>query len=104
MQEEVFEAEIVPDSGDNTLNITLGATFAIAVIFLLLGTNVGKVLDEEASVETTVPNWWEVPIHERYELDLYTPGQERSILPINGTLGVRTYTEHFIEVELPPSE
>ena len=42
--------EIVPDSGDNTLNITLGATFAIAVIFLL-GTNVGKVLDEEASLK-----------------------------------------------------
>ena len=64
----------------------------------------GQVLDDGTVVETTVPNWWEVPIHERYELDLYTPGQERSILPINGTLGVRTYTEHFIEVELPPSE
>ena len=25
-------------------------------------------------------------------------------MPINGTLGVRTYTEHFIEVELPASE
>ena len=48
MQEEVFEAEIVPDSGDNTLNITLGTTFAVAIIFLLLGTNVGKILDDEA--------------------------------------------------------
>ena len=74
MQEEVFEAEIVPDSGDNTLNITLGTTFAVAIIFLLLGTNVGKILDEEAFTETSVPNWWEVPIHERHELELYVPG------------------------------
>ncbi len=104
MQDEVFEAELVPGSGDNVLNITLGATFAVAVIFLLLGSNLGHVLEDEANVETTVPNWWEVPLQERHKMDLYQPGQERSVLPINGTLGVRTYTEHFIEVELPASE
>ena len=50
MQDEVFEAELVPSSGDNVLNITLGATFAVAVIFLFIGANLGHVLEDEADV------------------------------------------------------
>ena len=48
MQDEIFEAEIVPDSGDKALNLTLAATFAIAVIFLLLGTSIGHIADDAA--------------------------------------------------------
>ena len=57
MEDEVFDAIIVPSSGDNALNITLAATFAVAVIFLLLGTSLGQVMDDQNSVGSTVPNW-----------------------------------------------
>ena len=35
------------------------------------------------------------------ELDLT---QSRSVLPVNGTYGVLTYTEHYVAVDLPASE
>ena len=103
MQEEVFEAEIVPDSADNTLNITLAATFAVSVIFLFLGSSVGHILEEEPFIKSA-PNWWEVPIHERHKMNNLNLTQERSLLPIEGKIEVRTYTEHYIPVELPASE
>ena len=104
MEDEIFDAIIVPSSGDNALNITLAATFAVAVIFLLLGTSLGQVMDDQNSVGSTVPNWWEVPLHERHMMNLDLT-QERSVLPVNGSIeNIRTYTEHFIEVELPASE
>ncbi|MGB0602696.1 MAG: CocE/NonD family hydrolase [Candidatus Poseidoniaceae archaeon] len=103
MEDEVFEAEIMPESGNYVLNITLAATFAVSIIFLMLGTSIGQLLDEK-TVEETSQNWWEIPLHERHKLTNLDLTQERSMLPINGTYKVLTYTEHFIEVELPLSE
>ena len=103
MEDEIYEAEIVPGSADNTLNITLAATFAVSVIFLLLGTNVGHVLDD-VSIPKETPNWYEVPIHERHKMTNLNLTGERSTIPIEGPYEVQTYTEHYIEVELPISE
>jgi len=103
MQDEIFEAEIIPDSGDKVLNVTLAATFAVAVIFLLLGTSIGHIADDAALNEKTSQYWWEVPLHERHKMNLDLT-QERSVLPINGTYEVLTYTEHFVDVDLPLSE
>ncbi len=103
MEDEIYEAEIVPGSADNTLNITLAATFAVSVIFLLLGTNIGHVLDD-VSIPKETPNWYEVPIHERHKMTNLNLTGERSAIPIEGPYEVQTYTEHYIEVELPISE
>ena len=99
----MFEAEIMPDSAGHTLNITLAATFAVSVVFLFLGTSIGHVFEEETVIMES-PNWWEVPIHERHKMKNLDLTGERSAIPINGSYKVLTYTEHYIEVELPLSE
>jgi len=102
MEDEVFDAEIFQPSSDNVLNITLAATIAISIVFLILGSSIGHVLNETTESES-IREWWLTPLHERHtmELDL---SQERSVLPVNGTYGVLTYTEHFVAVDLPASE
>ena len=90
MQEDVYEAEVLPDSENTTLNITLGATLAFSIAFLLLSTNITVEIDENASLES-VGEWWQVPLHDRHKMDLDLT-QERSVLPVNGTYGVLTYT------------
>ncbi len=102
MQDDVYEAEVLPDSESTTLNITLGATLAFSIAFLLLSTNITLEIDENASLES-VGEWWQVPLHDRHKMDLDLT-QERSVLPVNGTYGVLTYTEHFVSVDLPASE
>ena len=67
MEDEVFEAEIMPESGNYVLNITLAATLSVSIIFLFLGTSIGQVL-EVKSVEQTSQNWWEVPLQDRHTL------------------------------------
>jgi len=102
MEDDVFDAEIFQPSSDNVLNITLAATIAISIVFLILGSSIGHVLNETTKSES-IREWWLTPLHERHtmELDL---SQERSVLPVNGTYGVLTYTEHFVAVDLPASE
>ena len=48
LEDEIYEAEIFQSSSDNVLNITLGATAAVSIIFLILGASVGHVLTEPA--------------------------------------------------------
>ena len=103
MEDEVFEAEIMPESGNYVLNITLAATFSVSIIFLMLGTSIGQIL-EETSIEETSQNWWEVSLQDRSSVTNLGFEEGRSVLPVKGTYEVLTYTEHFIEVELPLSE
>ena len=107
MEDEIYEAEIFQSSSDNVLNITLGATIAVSIIFLLLGASVGHVLTEPAPDSESIKEWWLTPLHDRHTMDLDRKAfvaQNRSALPVNGTLEVQTYTEHFISVDLPASE
>ena len=99
MEDEIYEAEIFQSSSDNVLNITLGATIAVSIIFLLLGASVGHVLTEPAPDSESIKEWWLTPLHDRHTMDLDRKAfvaQNRSALPVNGTLEVQTYTEHFI--------
>ena len=102
MEEEVFDAEISPDPKNHNLNITLGTTIALAIVFLFLSAGFGKTLTNEYA-DTQVKEWWQTPLHERHNMDLDLT-QMRSVLPVNGTYDVLTYTEHFVSVELPISE
>ena len=77
MEDDVFEAEIAPASGDNTLNITLAATLAISIAFLFLGTSIGQLLEQEQVIDKSY-EWWEIPLHERHKMDLNLT-QERSV-------------------------
>ena len=107
MEDEIYEAEIFQSSSDNVLNITLGATIAVSIIFLILGASVGHVLTEPAPDSESIKEWWLTPLHDRHAMDLDRKAfvaQNRSALPVNGTLEVQTYTEHFIQVDLPASE
>ncbi len=108
MEDEVFEAEIMPESGNYVLNITLAATFAVSIIFLMLGTSMGHLVEVEG-VQEAPRNWWEVPIHERHKMTNLNMTEERSKLPIEGPYkdevpDVLTYTEHWVNVDLPLSE
>ena len=102
MEGEVFEAEIASSSDSNRLNITLGSTFAIAIVFLLLALGFGEILSG-SSDDSSAYEWWETPLHERYMMNL-DMNQSRSVLPVNGSFDVLSYSEHFVSVELPASE
>ena len=54
MEEEVYEAEITPDSGNGALNFTLGATIAVAIVFLFLGVGIGQVVTDEIGSNQSV--------------------------------------------------
>ncbi|HIF45643.1 MAG TPA: CocE/NonD family hydrolase [Candidatus Poseidoniales archaeon] len=102
MEGEVFEAEIIASSDSSRLNITLGTTFAISVVFLFLAVGFGEIFSGNNS-ESPAYEWWETPLHERHLMDL-DMNQSRSVLPVNGSFKVLSYTEHFVSVELPTSE
>ena len=72
-----------------------------------MGASVGHVLTEPAPDLESIKEWWLTPLHDRHTMDLDRKAfvaQNRSALPVNGTLEVQTYTEHFISVDLPASE
>ena len=102
MEDEIFEAELIPEGDATRLNLTLTGSFSVAIVFLFLamafGDSLSGAFDESESLE-----WWEIPLHERYKMNLdFT--QDRSTLPVNGSYGVLTYTEHYVSVDLPASE
>lgn len=102
MEVEVFDAEIVPNGDGGALNITFAATIAVSIVFLILGTSFGEVVLDNDNSEQSY-EWWQTPLHDRQNMDLDLT-QMRSVLPVNGTYDVLTYTEHFVSVELPASE
>ena len=102
MEDDVFEAEVYSDHEVARLNLTIGSTVAIAIVFLLIAISFGQIITNEES-QIGSDEWWQTPLHERHKMNLDL-AQERSVLPVNGTYGVRTYTEHYVSVDLPASE
>ena len=102
MEDEVFDAEIIPTGDGGALNITFAATIAVSIVFLILGTIFGEVVLENDNSEQSY-EWWQTPLQDRHNMDLDLT-QMRSVLPVNGTYDILTYTEHFVSVELPASE
>ena len=102
MQEEVFDAELLPGGGNYGLNITLAGSFSIAVVFLFLAMGFGEILSDSNDKSQSY-EWWETPLQERHKMDLNLT-QDRSVLPQSGDYEVLAYTEHFVSVDLPASE
>ena len=102
MQEEVFDAELLPGGGNYGLNLTLAGSFSIAVVFLFLAMGFGEVLSDSKDKSQSY-EWWETPLQERHKMDLNLT-EDRSVLPQNGDYEVLAYTEHFVSVDLPASE
>ena len=84
------------------LNITLGATIAFCITFLLFAMTFGEMLTSESETQSSY-EWWETPLDERHMMDLPMDTM-RAQLPENGTYDILPYTEHFVTVELPASE
>ena len=99
----------VSSSEDNSLqreklqlNIAAACTAGFTVLILLLSMvwDGGHSMTEE---NTFNGDWWEVPLEDRWEMDLNLTG-ERSQLPEAGIYNWSGPTEHFVEVDLPASE
>ena len=102
MEDQIFEAEIIPSGDGGALNITMAATIAVSIVFLILGSSFGHVASDIEAPKQSY-EWWQTPLHDRHNMDLDLT-QMRSVLPVNGTYNILTYTEHFVSVELPASE
>jgi len=100
------EGELTASEGhaQRQLNFSAGATVAVAIVFLLLAMTVGpsatNASDEKAAF---AGDWWNTPLQLRHTMDLPMDTM-RAQLPENGTYEVLPYEEHFVEVDLPPSE
>ena len=71
----------------------------LATIFLVSGCLSSPVDENDISQY----EWWEVPLEKRHLMDLNFSSW-RSTLPEQGTYDWTGPTEHYVEVELPPSE
>ncbi|MBK29559.1 MAG: hypothetical protein CMB49_02460 [Euryarchaeota archaeon] len=92
-------------SGDS-LNLALGATLAVVMVFILMSRVVGAPLEEEAIDELVEQN---NPIWDRHKLDFSTNGSHSYVLE-NGTKTgpdgqqLWTGTHHFVNFDLPIEE
>ena len=71
----------------------------LATIFLVSGCLSSPVDENDISQY----EWWEVPLEKRHLMDLNFSSW-RSTLPEQGTYDWTGPTEHYVEVELTPSE
>ena len=83
------------------LNLALGATIGVVVLFMILASVWGSGAVQNADDENY--SWWDVPLHDRHKMELDFTGL-RSQLPVNGSYNWSGPTEHFVEVDLPASE
>ena len=83
------------------LNIALGATICVVILFLILASVWGSGALQNENEENS--SWWNVPLHDRHKMNLDYTGI-RSQLPVNGTYNWTGPTEYFVEVDLPASE
>ena len=104
---EAVEAELVEDAADSRreqlqLNLALGATAIVVVLFMLLASiwGVQSTGDGDGFGDW---EWWEVPLEQRHAMGLNVTGS-RSQLPEPGPYDWSGPTEHFVEVDLPASE
>ena len=78
---DVFEAEILAESQENgerreflRLNLALGATIGVVVLFILLASIWGSGVLQNADDENY--SWWEVPLHDRHKMNLDYTGPD----------------------------
>ena len=92
--ELIVEApEVAEPSSRRDLDMALGATGAMVLVFIMLSAGFGGGL-EPADFASEGLNWWEVPIQERWKLDLNLTSW-RSQLPVEGEFEILPLSEHL---------
>tara|TARA_Y100001954_G_scaffold58459_1_gene63247 strand:- start:745 stop:2640 length:1896 start_codon:yes stop_codon:yes gene_type:complete len=112
--EQVLEATIIEDINENGFRISskfegvdsrylLGGGVAVVAIVLMLIISTLWTAAGPSIAGGEDDDWWNTPVSERHNMDLNMTGL-RSQLPEAGTYTWSGPTEHFVEVDLPPSE
>ena len=112
--EQVLEATIIEDINENGFRISskfegvdsrylLGGGVAVVAIVLMLIISTLWTAAGPSIAGGEDDDWWNTPVNERHNMDLNMTGL-RSQLPEAGPYTWSGPTEHFVEVDLPPSE
>ena len=112
--EQVLEATIIEDINENGFRISskfegvdsrylLGGGVAVVAIVLMLIISTLWTAAGPSIAGGEDDDWWNTPVNERHKMDLNMTGL-RSQLPEAGPYTWSGPTEHFVEVDLPPSE
>ena len=88
---------------EQQLNYAIFFTTIVVVIFIVMAFILNDELIIEESEEISYSEWKQVPLKERYKMDLNLTSW-RSQLPESGPYDILPMTEHFVEVDLPASE
>ena len=112
--EDVLEATIIEDIWGNGFSLSnklekldsrylLGGGVAVVAIVLMLILSILWTAAGPSIAGEGDEDWWNTPVDQRYKMDLNMTGL-RSQLPEAGPYTWSGPTEHFVEVDLPPSE
>ena len=112
--EHVLEATIIEDINENGFSVSrkfegldprylLGGGVAVVAIVLMLIISTLWTAAGPSIAGGEDDDWWNTPVNERHKMDLNMTGL-RSQLPEEGPYTWSGPTEHFVEVDLPPSE
>ena len=112
--EQVLEATIIEDINENGFSLSskfegvysrylLGGGVAVVAIVLMLIMSTLWTAAGPSIAGGEDDDWWNTPVSERHNMDLNMTGL-RSQLPEAGPYTWSGPTEHFVEVDLPPSE
>lgn len=113
-KEHVLEATIIEDINENGFTLSgkfegvdsrylLGGGVAVVAIVLMLIISTLWTAAGPSIAGGEDDDWWNTPVNERHKMDLNMTGL-RSQLPEAGPYTWSGPTEHFVEVDLPPSE
>ncbi len=112
--EDVLEATIIEDSVRRSFDFygrleeldsryLLGGGVAVFAIVLMLIISTLWTAAGPSIAGGEDDDWWNIPVNERHKMDLNMTGL-RSQLPEAGPYTWSGPTEHYVEVDLPPSE
>ena len=112
--EDVLEATIIEDSVGSSFDFSrrlekldsrylLGGGVAVVALVLMLILSILWTAAGPSIAGEGDEDWWNTPVDQRYKMDLNMTGL-RSQLPEAGPYTWSGPTEHFVEVDLPPSE
>ena len=112
--DDVLEATIIQDSVGSCFDFSkrfdefdsrflLGGGVAVVAIISMLILSTLWTAAGPSIAGGQDDDWWNTPVHERHTMDLDMTGL-RSQLPEQGPYTWSGPTEHFVEVDLPPSE
>ena len=112
--EHILEATIIEDINENGFSLSgkfdgvdsryllSGGVAVVAIVLMLIISTLWTAAGPSIAGGED-DDWWNTPVNERHKMDLNMTGL-RSQLPEAGPYTWSGPTEHFVEVDLPPSE